>query len=49
MEKRLSSFLGTILSVGLGLMIWVMVLLISNNHVKPLDITRNGRYTLAPQ
>jgi len=49
MDKRLSNFLGTVLSVGLGLLIWVMVLLISNNNTKPLDITRNGRYTLAPQ
>lgn len=49
MDKRLSSFLGTMLSALLGLLLWVLVLMISNAHNKPLDITKNGRFTLAEQ
>ena len=49
MDKRLSSFLNTIISVSIALVVWVLVLLISNNNTHPFDITKNGRYTLAPQ
>ena len=49
MDKRLSSFLNTVISVGIALLVWVVVLLISNNNTHPFDITKNGRYTLAPQ
>lgn len=49
MDKRLSSFLNTIISVVIALAVWVLILLISNNNTHPFDITKNGRYTLAPQ
>ncbi|MBX3167942.1 MAG: Gldg family protein [Candidatus Eremiobacteraeota bacterium] len=49
MDKRLSSFLNTVISVCIALAVWVLILLISNNNTHPFDITKNGRYTLAPQ
>lgn len=49
MDRRLSNFLSTLASVMLGLMIWTLVLAISNSNSKPLDVTRAGRYTLAEQ
>ncbi len=49
MDKRLSSFLNTVISVFIALAVWVLILLISNNNSHPFDITKNGRYTLAPQ
>ncbi|MFN8606251.1 MAG: Gldg family protein [Vulcanimicrobiota bacterium] len=49
MDKRLSSFLNTIISVVIAFAVWVMILLISNNNTTPIDITANGRYTLALQ
>lgn len=49
MDKRLSSFLSTVFSVILGLIAWTLVLMISYKNDEPIDITRGGRYTLAPQ
>lgn len=49
MDRRLSSFLTTVASVILGLMMWTLILAISNSNLKPLDLTRGGRYTLADQ
>jgi ABC-type uncharacterized transport system involved in gliding motility auxiliary subunit len=49
MDKRLSSFLNTVVSVIIALAVWVLILLISNNNLIPFDITKNGRYTLALQ
>lgn len=49
MDKRLSSFLNTIISVIIAFAVWVMILLISNNNTTPIDITKNARYTLALQ
>ncbi len=49
MDKRLSSFINTVISVFIALIVCVLVLLISNNNEHPFDITKNGRYTLALQ
>jgi ABC-type uncharacterized transport system involved in gliding motility auxiliary subunit len=49
MDKRLSSFLSTLFSVLMGLAIWALALAISNSNKHPMDITRGGRFTLAPQ
>ncbi|MBS2033515.1 GldG family protein [bacterium] len=49
MDKRLASFLNTIVSVIIAFAVWVMILLISNNNTTPIDITKNGRFTLALQ
>lgn len=49
MEKRFSQFLGTLASVLMALILWALVLAISNSNIHPLDITRNQRFTLSPQ
>ena len=49
MDKRISSFLSTLASVAMALIIWALVLAISNSNSQPLDITKNARYTLAAQ
>lgn len=49
MDKRLSSFLSTVASVCMALVIWTLVLAISFKNQKPFDITKNAKFTLAPQ
>jgi ABC-type uncharacterized transport system involved in gliding motility auxiliary subunit len=49
MDKRLTLFVNTVISVLIALAVWVLVLLVSNNNEHPFDITKNARYTLALQ
>ncbi len=49
MDKRLSLFLNTLLSVALGFGVWGFTLAISNSNSKPIDLTKNRRFTLAQQ